>query len=61
MTVREDCRGIQMRKLFAMETAFEYKYQIATETVEQNTSKKVSAKKTTLQNMCKYSNIYIYI
>ena len=42
---------------FATETAFEYKYQIATETVEQNTSKQVSAKKTALQNVHKYSRI----
>jgi len=30
-----------------METAFEYKYQIAMKTAEQNTSKQVSTKKTT--------------
>ena len=29
---------------FATETAFEYKYQMATETVEQNTSKQFSTK-----------------
>ena len=33
---------------FAMETASEYKYQIVTETAEQNTSKQISAGKTVL-------------
>jgi len=42
---------------FAIETAFEYKYQIATETVERNTSKQVSAKETALRNVYKYSRI----
>jgi len=42
----------------ATETASEYKYQIAIETVEQNTSKQVSAKETALQNVCKYSNFF---
>jgi len=45
---------------FAMETAFEYKYQIAMETVEQNTSKQVSAKETALQNIYKYSRISFF-
>jgi len=40
---------------FAMETASEYKYQIVMETVEQNTSKQVSAKETALQNTSKHS------
>jgi len=44
---------------FAMETAFEYKYQIAMETAERNTSKQVSTKETALQNMYKYSRIII--
>jgi len=38
-----------------METAFEYKYQMATETVERNTSKQFSAKETALWNVYKYS------
>ena len=43
------------------ETAFEYKYQIARETAERNTSKQVSAKETALWNVYKYSRIiYIY-
>jgi len=37
------------------ETAFKYKYQIATETVERNTSKQFSTKETVLQNVYKYS------
>jgi len=45
---------------FATETALEYKYQIATETVEQNTSKQVSAKETALWNMYKYSRIIFF-
>jgi len=45
---------------FAMETAFEYKYQIATETVEQNTSKQVSAKETVLWNVYKYSRKFFF-
>jgi len=44
---------------FAAETAFEYKYQIAIETAEQNTSKQVSAKETVLRNVYKYSKIII--
>jgi len=43
---------------FATETAFEYKYQIAMETAEWNTSKQVSAKETTLRNMYKYLNFF---
>jgi len=38
-----------------METAFEYKYQMAMETAERNTSKQVSAKETALRNVYKYS------
>jgi len=45
---------------FATETAFEYKYQIAMETAERNTSKQVSAKETTLQNVYKYSRIIFF-
>jgi len=53
-------RGLEKYKCvsFAIETASEYKYQIAIETVEQNTSKQVSAKETALQNVCKYSNFF---
>jgi len=40
--------GIQVHKFFATETTSEYKYQIATETGKQNTSKQVSAKETAL-------------
>jgi len=43
-----------------METAFEYKYQIATETAEWNTSKQVSAKETALWNVYKYSRINFF-
>jgi len=42
------------------ETASEYKYQIATETVEQNTSKQVSAKETALRNVYKYSKTFFF-
>jgi len=42
-----------------IETAFEYKYQIAMETAERNTSKQVSAKETVLWNVYKYSRIII--
>jgi len=38
---------------FATETAFEYKYQMATETMERNTSKQVSAKETMERNTSK--------
>ena len=41
----------------AMKTAFEYKYRIATETTERNTSKQFSAKETALRNVYKYSRI----
>jgi len=42
-------------QFFAMETAFEYKYQMATETAGRNTSKQISAKETALRNVYKYS------
>jgi len=45
---------------FATETAFEYKYQIATETAERNTSKQVSAKETVLRNVYKYSRKFFF-
>jgi len=45
---------------FATETAFEYKYQIATETAERNTSKQFSAKETALRNVYKYSRKDIF-
>jgi len=45
---------------FATETASEYKYQIATETVEQNTSKQVSTKETALRNVYKYSRKFFF-
>jgi len=38
----------------------EYKYQIATETAEWNTSKQVSAKETTLRNVYDYSRINFF-
>jgi len=38
-----------------METAFEYKYHMAMETAEWNTSKQVSAQETALRNVYKYS------
>jgi len=42
-------------------TVEEYKYaSFATETVEQNTSKQVSAKETALQNVYKYSRIIFF-
>jgi len=60
-TAREDCKGIQVCKFFfATETTSEYKYQIAMETAEQNTSKQVSAKETALRNMHKYSKKYFF-
>jgi len=43
-----------------METAFEYKYQIAMETAEQNTNKQVSTNETALRNMYKYSRIIFF-
>jgi len=45
---------------FATETASEYKYQIATETAEWNTSKQFSAKETTLWNVYKYLFIFFF-
>jgi len=46
---------------FATETAFEYKYQIATKTVERNTSKQVSTKETALWNVYKYSRFFFFL
>ena len=43
---------------FAMETASEYKYQIAMETAEWNISKQVSAKETVLWIVYKYLNFF---
>jgi len=60
MTTRETAEKYK-HPSFATETTFEYKYQIATETVEQNTSKQVSTKETALQNVYKYSRIIIII
>ena len=61
MTARETVEKYKYPS-FATETAFEYKYQIAMETAEQNTSKQVSTKETALWNVYKYSRIiYIYI
>ena len=70
---KENCREIQVPK-FCNRDCFwiqvsdcngncgaEYKYQIATETVEQNTSKQVSAKETALQNVYKYSRIIYFL
>ena len=45
---------------FAMKTASEYKYQIATETTEQNTSKQFSIKETALRNVYKYSIFFFF-
>ena len=45
---------------FATEIAFEYKYQIAMETVKWNTSKQVSAKETALQNVYKYAKNFFF-
>ena len=45
--------------ILATEIAFEYKYQIATETAKRNTSKQVSAKETALQNY-KYSRRFFF-
>jgi len=45
---------------FAMETTFEYKYQMAMETVERNTSKQFSAKETALRNVYQYSRIIVF-
>jgi len=43
-----------------METASKYKYQMATEIVEWNTSKQVSAKETALWNVYNYSRIFFF-
>jgi len=59
MTTRETAEEYKYIS-FAIETASEYKYQIAMETVEWNTSKQVSAKKTALWNMYKYSRIFFF-
>jgi len=59
-TTRENCRTEYKCTSFAIETTSEYKYQIAMETVEQNTSKQVSTKKTALQNVYKYSKSFFF-
>jgi len=45
---------------FTTETAFEIQVLDATETVEQNTSKQISAKETALRNVYKYSRINFF-
>jgi len=59
MTARETAEKYKYLS-FATETAFEYNYQITMETVERNTSKQVSAKKTALWNVYKYSRIFFF-
>jgi len=59
MTARETAEKYKYPS-FATETAFEYKYQIATGTAEQNTSKQVSANETALQSVYKYSRIIFF-
>jgi len=49
-----NCGAIQVPKFCNGDCFFEYKYQMATETAERNTSKQVSAKETALQNVYKY-------
>ena len=43
---------------FTTKTASKYKYQTAIETTEQNTSKRVNAKESVLQNVCKYLSFF---
>jgi len=59
MTARETAEKYKYPS-FVTETAFEYKYQIATGTAEQNTSKQVSANETALQSVYKYSRIIFF-
>jgi len=47
MTARETAEKYKYL-IFATETAFEYKYQIAMKTAERNTSKQVSARETVM-------------
>jgi len=61
--VLDDCKGncgeVQVSKLCNGDY-LEYKYQIATETAEWNTSKQVSAKETALWNVYDYSRINFF-
>ena len=59
MTARETAEEYKYPS-FTMETVFDYKYQIAMETAERNTSKRVSAKETALQHVYKYSRIIFF-
>jgi len=54
-----NCGEVQVPKLCNGD-CLEYKYQIAMETVEWNTSKQVSAKETALQNVYDYSRINFF-
>jgi len=56
---RGNCGGVQVPKL-CNGNCLEYKYQIATETAEWNTSKQVSAKETVLRNVYDYLRINIF-
>jgi len=55
-----NCREVQVPKLCNGD-CLEYKYQIAMETAEWNTSKQVSAKKTALQNVYDYSRKFYFL
>jgi len=46
---------------FTTKTASKYKYQTAIETTEQNTSKRVNAKESVLQNVCKYLSFFLML
>jgi len=52
---QEKLRGNTSTQILQWRLLFEYKYQMATETAERNTSKQVSAKETALRNVYKYS------
>jgi len=59
MTAREIAERYRYPS-FLTETAFEHKYQMATETAEWNTSNQVSAKETALRNVYKYSRKFFF-
>ena len=55
------CKGKLRRntsvRILQWRLLLKYKYQIAMETVEQNTSKQISVKETALQNIYKYLSL----
>jgi len=56
-----DCFWNTSVRILQQRLLLKYKYQIAMETVERNTSKQISAKETALRNVYKYSLLLLLL